>query len=641
MGQSSSTKATTKLGDLLVKEGLLTVDGLQKALFVQKQSEVYRPLGKVCVDLKLISKPDLQRFLSKHHKRIQIGELLMHMGLITEKQLQHVLEQQRISSKRFGSLLVQSGIITESQLTDALSMQLDIPRILPSLELIAPSLLKGLDEEFLRKHEFLPVHRHANQMVVVMADPLNSELLQTLVDHFKCRIIPAIAPSSEIMASINELFNGQKKPAPHQTELSDELSSLNQYSHHTKEQVTPVANYLIRSAVEAGATALHIETQEKYVRVRFRIDGILRHKTDLATRLGPALIDCLRTPFRVKREKYWEEHISTRVSNRQVDLSISSFQGLWGDNLVVHILHTPTRLFGLENLGFSPLSLNKYTRLLDRAGGLVLVASPARSGKSTVLYASLLYLNQLNRSILTLEDNPEIKIPGVIQGRFNPEGKDSFESLIEAMKDYDSDILMVGRIANPGTVRHINQATLIGRKVLSALDACDTTAALYHLMENGGRQLLATPVPVTLVSQRLVRRLCDSCKTSYMPSEDEFRRLHYLPSDRGFYQFYRAVGCQVCDNQGYQGVTAVHEFLELNEILREEIARGRTASSIRQVARQTGQLVSLTEDGLYKAIQGLTTLEEVQRVTLAHDSESLPPSLQEIHSLCHGRSKDG
>lgn len=630
-----------KLGDLMVREGLLTHDALTKALAAQKQTGhtgQYRPLGQICVDLKLITKQDLQRFLSRHHKRIQIGELLMNMGLITQNQLNHVLEQQRVSGLRFGTLLVKSGIISEIQLTNALSVQLDIPRIVPSPELIDPELIKDVEEDFLRQHIFLPMHRHGNQMVVVMSDPLNSDLLQLLIDRFKCKIMPAIAPASEILSSLTELYKPKRRQRQTDESLDDDLLNLSNQAKHTKEQVMPIANFLVRTAVESGATALHLESQERYLRLRLRIDGVLRHRTDLPSRLGPPLIECIKTPFRIKRENYWEEHITTTIGKQKVELSISFFQGVWGENLVVHIAYVPPRLLGVENLGFSPYHQRRVNRMLNGAGGILLAATPLRSGKSTLLYAGLTYLNHLSRSILALEDIVDYPIPGVIQNHYTPVSKDSYASLIEAMIDYDSDVIMVGELKDKEVCERVSQAALTGKKALAALNACDTTAALHRLINQGSTNFLTAPVPMMIVSQRLVRKLCETCKTSYTPDLEDLRDLHVLPSDRGNYTFWQPHGCGECDHQGYRGLTAIHEILEINESLREAIRRGVTASGIRELARGEGRLISLAEDGVYKVIQGVTSIEEVQRVAIAHEGDALSArSLREVMSTCQGK----
>jgi type IV pilus assembly protein PilB len=650
----SSKNKPMKLGDLMVREGLLTPDALQKALTMQKQTGMisdlgqpghYKPLGLICVEMKLITKQDLQRFLSRHHKRIQIGELMINMGLINQEQLNHVLEQQRFSSNRFGTLLVQSGIISEQQLTNALSMQLDIPRILPSPELIDPELLIGIDEQFLRQHECLPVHRYGNQMVVVMSDPLNSELLQTLLDRFQCKITPAIAPASEILNTLTFLFKPRRKaknaPEP-PNELDEKLLKLSNHAKPTKEQASPIAHFLIRSAVEAGATALHLESLEKFVRLRFRIDGALKHRTDLPVRLGPPLIDCIKTPFRIKREDYWQEKITTTIGRQQVELKISFFSGMWGENLVLHITYIPPRLLGIEDMGFSPQNQLKIENLLNRAGGILLAACPHRSGKSTLLYAAIAHLNHPDASILTLEDAVDYAIPGVVQNHYGAGGKDSYSALIEAMNDYDSDVVMVAELKDQTVSERIDQAALNGKKVLAALSACDTTAALHRLQNLQATHFLTTPVPLLLVSQRLVRKLCEQCKTNFVPNPEELKVLHISATERKNFLFWQAQGCEDCNQEGYKGMSAIHEVLELNESLRQALRRGLTASGLRELARNGQRLITLAEDGVYKVIQGITSLEEVMRVTVPHEGDSLGArSLKEIIAACEGRSLTG
>jgi type IV pilus assembly protein PilB len=637
-GKGAST-TSLKLGDLMVREGLLTMDGLQKALAIQKQSTEYKPLGRVCVELKLISKQELQRFLSKYQKHIQIGELLVNMGLINDNQVQKILEQQRVSSKRFGALLIQGGYISESQLTNALSLQLDIPRIVPSLELMDLSLMEGLEEENLRYNEFLPINRSGNQLTVLMSDPLNITLLQQLVDRFKCKIIPAIATPSEILSTIAEFFGPRRKP-PAETALDNDLM-LKAEEDKTKEEVSSMARYLVRSAVEEGATALHVECQENYVRVRLRKDGVMQHKTDLPARVGPGLIDMLKTAFRLKGGKYWEETISTTVANRKVDLSISSFNGIWGENLVVHLLYAPSRMLLFDNLGFSAINLERLMGSLERSGGIVIMGSPIRSGKSTLMYASLLHLNQLHRSVLSLEKFVHYTMPGVIQNHFKTDGEDSFSSLVEQMAEYDSDIMMVEEIHNPAVAESMNRAALMGKKVLTSLYAADTTALIYTLMQNGNECLLTSPVPVTLVTQRLIRQLCEKCRIPYSPSEAELVQMKVLAGDRGAYQFYTAKGCPECRNQGYNGLTAIHETLEISEDIRNAVLQKRSATTIRDIARREANMVSMVEDGVFKASVGITSLDEVRRVTLIHDIDSKTShSIKQINLLCSGTSKE-
>ncbi|MBF2052887.1 MAG: Flp pilus assembly complex ATPase component TadA [Candidatus Sericytochromatia bacterium] len=632
-----------KIGDLMVREGLLSPDGLERALQHQKKSDNYKPLGKVCVELKLISRQELQRFLRKHHQTMHLGDVLLNMGLISQKQLQHVLEQQHISSNRFGTLLVQSGIITESQLVEALSIQLDLPRIMPAPELVDPALLKGLDEMFFREHVFLPIQKQGRQVAVVMADPLDGELLQKLVNHYECRIIPSIATATDIMAAISTLFDA---PNTRQNNLKMEkdLIALTHQTHLNKEKITPIAQFLLRSAVQEGATSLHIESQERYLRVRFRIDGILRHKTDLPQRLGPALVECLKTPFRVKRDKYWEEKIQVTIAGKQVELSISFFQGQWGESVVIYVLYPSDRLLSLDALGLSPVLFQRLNRFLESAGGILLSVSPIRQGKSTILYALLNHLNHLSRSILTLETVIEHSIPGVLQQHYTPDNPHPFSEMILAMGEYDSDILMVNQLPDLESISRINQISLLGKKILSSLQGGDTTAALFSLLSLKAEALLNSPVPLSFLAQKLVRRLCERCKSAYTPSEEELSTLGIRASDRGAFPFYQPVGCEDCMHQGYKGLGALHEWLDFTQPVRETLQQGQgriSASSLRKTARERHHLLSMAEDGIYKAIQGQTSLSEVRRVVMVHEGDAQNPrSLQDIHAVAQGKRSE-
>lgn len=628
-----------RMGDLLVKEGLLTPDALQKALKYQADLESYKPLGRVCVELKLLSKVDLQRFLRKHQKSIHLGEILLNMGVITQAQLQHTLDQQNVTQLRFGELLVRHQIITETQLVDALSLQLDLPRIVPSPELVDRELLKALDEDFLRTHECLPIHKYENQMVVVMADPLNGELIQRLIDVYSCRIMPSIATSSEILACLSALFDAAST-RQNTLNMSPELVQLTHKSQLSEEKMQPVAQFLVRSAVEAGATALHIETHENYLRVRFRIDGQLQHKTDLPQRMAPMLLKALKTPFRLKRERLWEERITTQVSQKRVHLSISFFPGVWGESLVMHIAHAHPELLELDSLSFSPFVLRQVQQFLNRSGGVLLAVSPMRQGKSTLLYACLQYLSQSSQNILTLEDAVEQLLPTATQHQYPPESKDSYAAMIEAMTDYDSDLLMVSEVKNKDVADRLNRAALVGKKVFSAVASNDTTTALYQLKAMGAEALLASPVPVVVIAQKLVRKLCPHCRELAPLDISVLQSLGVTVKTTGEQrQTYEARGCQHCHQIGYLGVTALHEVFEIFEGDRQGILRGDTASALRENARKTRRFLSMTEDGIYKALSGLTSLNEVVKTVMVHEGDlATPRHLEDIYYLCQGQS---
>lgn len=629
--KSTSQSQSLKLGDLMVRDGLLTTDGLHKALAIQKQGAKaghYKPLGQVCLDLRLITRQDLQRFLGRYHKHIQIGELLMNMGLINQEQLQRVLDMQRTQSGRFGTLLVRAGIITESQLTDALSMQLGIPRIVPLQELISPDLLEGLDEAFMRQHLALPVHRQGNQLVVVMADPLNSDTLEALINKYRCKVVSAIAPSGEILATINEIFNPAPRPEPAApTDAPPARETLPSPSEH----IHNLANVLLRSAHEAGATALHVEAHEHYLRVRLRVDGVLRHLTDLPLELGSVLGERFKS---LCQGQTVDCAARGRIGDIDVGLRLSSLPTRWGESLVLHVVEAPAHLLGLENLGFSPLNLQTYTRLLEQAGGMIFAVGPARSGKSSLLAASLDHLNSPGCAVVALSRPLSLPIPGLIEVSTSEDFTQN--TRFQAMLAQDADILMVHELADRPTADFLGQAALQGRKVFSAISACDATTALFRLMQLQAKTLLESPLPLALVSQRLVRRLCENCKQPHTPTEDELRHLNLLPTKSDPFPFYQAKGCPECNEHGFRGISALQEILIVSEAMRDALIQGHSAASLRRMARSEGQLVSMAEDGIYKALQGLTSLEEVRRVVVAYPDKRPAKTQRDIYALCQG-----
>lgn len=638
MIQPSAPPDLNRIGDLLVKEGLLTPDALQKALKHQSESDGYKPLGRVCVDLKLLSKVDLQRFLRKHQKSIHLGDILLNMGLINHQQLNDVLEQQKVTQLRFGDLLVRHEVISEAQLVDALSLQLDLPRIVPSPELVDRELLQALEESFLRANECLPIHKYENQMVVVMSDPLNGELIQRLIDVFKCKIMPSIATSTEILACISALFDAESTRL-NTLNMDSELLQVTHQHHLSEEKLMPVAQFLVRSAVESGATALHVETHENYVRVRFRVDGILQHKTDLPQRMAPMLIQCMKTPFRLKRQRYWEERITTQVGTKKVNLSISFFPGIWGESLVMHISHPKANFVGLEHLSLSPFVLGQLHTGLSRAGGLMLAVSPIRNGKTTLLYSWLTQVSQAYYNTLTLEDTIEHQLAGTTQYQYPPNSTDTFESMIEAMIDYDSDVMMVSSVKNKEVALRLNRAALVGKKVFSSVASNDTTTAIYQLMEMQADALLATPAPIMLVAQKLLRKLCVDCRELVSLDAAQLQKLGVTLKQTEKRQVYEARGCEHCDHLGYSGMTALHEVFEICEADRQVILQGGTASAIREQARQHRRLMSMVEDGIYKSLIGLTSLEEVANTVLIHEGDlKTPRNVEDIYYLCNGQA---
>ncbi len=676
-----------KLGQILLKEGYINPSQLEKALAIfksQQNPQAYKPFGQICLELNFLSPEELQRLLRKYKKRIRIGELLMNQGLIKQKHLHQALEEQHHTQTRLGELLVKAGVININQLINALSIQLDIPRIIPSPDLIDEQLLSVVPMAFLVKNICLPVSKNDNKVTVVMDRPTDPTLLVSLSDYFQATVIPALAPAEEIKRTLKEIQNParhasaitsdyQAPQAINPYELLNEVDTEEIESHPSLDLSTPlfndletenvtlgetalkrdtqdensqedqVVNFLIKNAMKDRAASIHIEPQENYIRIRYRIDGILHHKTDLPTHLGPLMTQRLKDLCSMDPNLpgHQRGRVEGHFNNQELELQIATYPSLWGESVSIEVQEKQSSLqemlLNIERIGFSPLHLLRYQHILNQPGGLVIVTGPARSGKSSTLYASVNYLNQQNRSIITAENPIEIHVPGLVQGQFQAEVDHDFAHKIASMKYLDPDILMVSEIDGQDTLDAVVDTALSGAKILTSYQAFDATGTLLRLSRMGLENYLIASSHITVLSQRLVRKLCDLCKKGQPPRQDTLNRLGLVDVIAEQIKLYVPVGCDACDQRGFKGQTAIHELFQLNEAIREAILDHKPAATIRGIARTEAKLVSMAEDGLYKALEGITSLEEVQRVAFVNEYDSQTPwEAEEIRNICKG-----
>ncbi|PKL77991.1 MAG: hypothetical protein CVV27_04180 [Candidatus Melainabacteria bacterium HGW-Melainabacteria-1] len=328
-------------------------------------------------------------------------------------------------------------------------------------------------------------------------------------------------------------------------------------------------------------------------------------------------------------------------SGQDFELRIATYPSLWGENMVLQLQEKESsageRLLNLERIGFSPLYLLRYQNILAQPGGLIILTGPARAGKTATLYASINYLNQQNRSIITAENPVEMPVPGTIQGGYKPGSDKSFADMIRSMLHLDPDILMVSEIGDAQTLEAVVEVALTGAKVISSYPAFDATGALLRLNRLGLENYLIAASSITVLSQRLVRCLCRACRQPHVPDQAVFNRLGLVDVSPESFTFYKPAGCAECGQHGYKGQIAIHELLQINEAVREAILDHKPAATIRGIARTECKLVSMAEDGLYKAIEGLTSIEEIQRVAFVNEYDSQTPwEAEEIHRICAG-----
>ncbi|PIQ22988.1 hypothetical protein COW36_01750 [bacterium (Candidatus Blackallbacteria) CG17_big_fil_post_rev_8_21_14_2_50_48_46] len=702
----SDIKKELKLGELLVREGYIPIDAIQKVLEIQREYDFisnreYKPFGQICVELKLLSSDELQAFLKKHRKSILLGELLMKMRALKAPHLEKALElQEKEPERRLGEILLSMNLISENQLIDAISIQLDIPKMLPALELMDVSLLRGLDPQFVVKNAFLPIAKDESHVTVVMEDPQDEKLKKYLRNHFQCQLIPAIAPSAEIRTTLKAYYTREIErakqahaaqqqaalaPKPKEEEEdewagsrtagSSPFSSLSLYEEEKKPEPKPdpklleetlivgevslsssdgkykqeegMLNYLIKNALLDQASAIHIEPQDKYLRVRYRINGVLNQKTALPQNLGMPMLARLKQVCALNAESILipqRNRVQAKFNEREFELGIATYPSTWGENMVLNIRQkqgaNTNELLHLERIGLTKLNLRRLQKHLGQAGGLIIVTGPPRSGKSTTEYAALNYLNLLTRSIVTAENPVELVLTGVAQGNWTPERGITFPELIQSMGYMDPDILMVSEIDSPETLEATVDIALSGAKVITAYPSFDTMGALLRLASQGLESYLIASSNIMVVSQRLVRKLCPSCKVQDHASREYLDIMGLTAINPEDNLLHWPKGCPECNQIGYVGQTALHEILVCNETLREAILEHKPAATIREIARMEGKLVTMAEDGYYKAVQGVTSLAEIQRVAFINEFDTKHPwEAEKIMQICNGEEK--
>ncbi len=641
-----SPKKEPRLGDLLITEGLITKADIKKILAHQKGQKNYVPFGDACVELKLITQPDLNRVLDKYKKRIKIGDLLINLDLITPDELKVALDEQKASKERLGDILVKNEKITEESLIDTLSVQMGIPKIIPDVELIDRSLLKLVKEPFLKQNEVIPAFKEGNTITAIMSDPLNEDTIRNLNYIYHAQIEPAIAPGSEIQAAIKKYYHPEKAASKKKEARSDEKVTLTvgdaDFELEDEGNVVSTFNYIMSHAVKDGASDIHIEPRERSIRVRFRVDGILQHKTDLPSSIAQKLISRIKVLSGVdiaEKRRHQDGRIQARVLGNRIDLRVSVYAAVHGENVVIRVLHRQSSLLNLDQLGLSPANRIQFQKILDQPSGTILSTGPTGSGKTTTLYAALNYLNDGERAIITVEDPVEYIMEGIVQGQLDKKIGHSFVEFLRSMMRQDPDVIMLGEIRDATAAEAAIQAALTGHKVLSTFHSDDATSALLRLMDMGIEAYLVSSTMSSVLSQRLVRVLCPSCREPHVPTKTLIDTFNFRSIDMSQFTFYRPVGCPECNDIGYRGRTAIHELLFLNEPVCTALQKQKTAHELRTVARYTADLINMSEDGFYKATKGITSLEEVLRLVYFNESdEESARSAEEIVAICEGET---
>lgn len=622
---SAKKPLDSPIGQALIASGIIDEQQLDRALRIQQVLEQPKQLGDVLVDLGYAKRQSINEAIRKYGVKLRLGDILLEQGIISAEALTGALAMQKERGLRLGQALVEIGAVNERTLTYNLAHQLSIPFIEPSFEMIDANLLAGVSPDFLANYGFIPFSKNEEGVItVIVSDIENHDARQAIDNFYLGQVEFALGPEDAILRAIEDFRRVRHGDV--NFKVTEETS---------EDMVVKLVNSLFQQAIDEGVSDIHIEPMAQKVRVRYRIDGVLVYKTDLPSPLLPKIISRIKVLADANITEH-QRHQGGRVvfthKGREYDLRLSIFVSVHGESAVVRVLNRDMALVELDELGMSPPMLERYRNdVLDPPTGVVLITGPTGSGKTTTLYSSIDYCNDIGRKIITAEDPAEFMIDGIVQCTIVDKVGRSFDSTLREMVRQDPDIIVMGEIRDKSSAQTAIQAALTGHKVYSTFHTEDTIGGLLRLMDMDIETFLISSTVISVVAQRLLRRVCVKCAMPYIPNARETFSLGLEMGEVRQFEYRRGRGCKHCSYTGYRGRVAAYELLVLNEQVKEAILQRLTAHQIREISTESTGLVSMREDAIAKVVQGITTFEEVYKQT-PRTFATRP--LQQILSMC-------
>jgi type IV pilus assembly protein PilB len=557
----------------------------------------------------------------------RLGDLLVREGLITREQLQHALEQQQESGMRLGYTLVKLGMVQEIEITKMLARQYRVPAVDLSRFEVDEKIIKLIPNEVALRHTVLPLKREARTLTVAMADPTNHSVLDDLKFITRFDIFPVIAGEYTLRTSIEKYY--EQTDAQLESLLKDmEAEDLEIVEEEEDEEgaaaqivddapVVKLINGIMTDAVKRGASDIHIEPFEKEIRVRYRVDGSLLEVMKPPVKLKAALTSRVKIMSNLniaERRVPQDGRIKMKMGNKVIDFRVSTLPVIFGEKIVLRILDKGNLTLDLTKFGFEPKAEKDLMRNILNPYGMVLVTGPTGSGKTTTLYSALSRVNNIDVNIMTAEDPVEYNIHGINQVLVRNEIGMTFAAALKAFLRQDPNIIMVGEIRDLETGSIAIKASLTGHLVLSTLHTNDAASTITRMIDMGIEPFNVASAVNLIVAQRLVRRVCENCKLEHEYSEEELGALGINAKEASDIQFFKGEGCDTCGGTGYKGRQGLYEVMALSPELRRQILRGVSSDELKETAIKEGML-TLRMDGMVKLQRGVTTLEEVVKET--------------------------
>lgn len=558
----------------------------------------------------------------------KIWDILTYQGKVSEEQLQQAVEAQKSDPRDLGRILVSLGFISEADLAQAQAQRLGLEYIDLSENDVERGAATLIEQKILRKHNVIPLRVEDRRLVVAMSDPTNLYALEDLKIISGYQIVPMVATETQIRqvqnkifamgAEVSEILEGAAGDSF--IESADELE-LGVDAGAEEAPVIRLVSSILQQAVGDGASDIHIEPGSRGLSVRFRVDGVLREIMSIPPKLQNGVIARLKilSNLNIAEKRLPQDgRFSVRLGGQKIDLRAASLPTVYGEKVVLRLLDTTSVEADLTKLGFSPKVFEKYEEIFRRPYGAILVTGPTGSGKSTTLYATLSELNSPEKNIITVEDPVEYRMEGINQVQVNPKAGLTFASGLRSILRSDPDIVMIGEIRDFETAKISVEAALIGHMVLATLHTNNAPGAMGRLTDMGVEPFLTASAVDCVIAQRLARRLCEHCKEPVEMEEEILRNLDFsfeMISQGDDLRFYKAVGCRRCGGAGYRGRVGIYEMMVVTDEIRDLVLKRASTAEMAQAARRDG-MITLREDGLAKAAQGVTTIEEVLRTVV-------------------------
>jgi type IV pilus assembly protein PilB len=596
---------------------------------------------------------------------LRLGELLIKEGAITEEQLGKALEQQKSSGGRLGYHLVRLGFISEEQITKVLSRQFGIPSINLNSYTVDGDILKVIPADVAKKYLVMPVSRIGSTLTLAMADPSNVFAIDDIKFMTGFNIEPVVAAEISIVESIKKYYGGsgqmelvKEKANIDSTDFSLEEGEMDASPFDDMEEgpvvdvddfdslvhgavdnveiveeeadekgiedveapIVKLVNGILIKAIKLGVSDIHVEPYEKSFRVRYRLDGVLRNAMSLPLKIRNAMISRIKIMSKLdiaERRLPQDGRIKLKLGKKKdMDFRVSVLPCLFGEKVVMRLLDKSNLQLDMTKLGFEEKAMADFQTALHKPYGMVLVTGPTGSGKTTTLYSALHQLNQVSENIMTAEDPVEFNLAGINQVQMHDEIGLNFAAALRSFLRQDPDIIMVGEIRDYETAEIGVKAALTGHLVLSTLHTNDAPSTVNRLLNMGIEPFLVASSVILILAQRLIRKICANCKEEVGYNPQALIEIGFPPDKAETVKLFRGRGCPTCSNTGYKGRLALYEVMPISERIKDLVLQGATATELKQAAVEDG-MFSLRMSGLRKIEDGMTTIEEVVRVTFA------------------------